>query len=114
MNLNLITAFPLFHFDFFFQNIFYYFQYFVIQVHIIILGLRLRGIDDSYEASISERIDQNLEQMCGNISTLKNLAVEMGNEIEYQNSLVEDITYKAEKADITIKKQTKEMNRLMK
>ena len=52
--------------------------------------------------------------MYGNISTLKNLALELGTEIEYQNNLIEDITYKADKADITIKKQTKEMNRLMK
>ncbi|KAK6620962.1 hypothetical protein RUM43_011261 [Polyplax serrata] len=79
-------------------------------------GLKIRGLaeDPASSLSVSEKIDKNLDHMFGNISTLKNLALEMGNEIEYQNSLIEDITYKADKADITIKKQTKEMNRIIK
>ena len=83
---------------------------------IIFSGLKIRGLDETpvNSLSINERIDKNLDQMYGNISTLKNLALELGTEIEYQNNLIEDITYKADKADITIKKQTKEMNRLMK
>lgn len=63
---------------------------------------------------MNEKIDRNLEQMSGNLSTLKNLALDMSNEIEYQNNLIEDITYKAVKAEITIKKQTKDMNRMLK
>lgn len=52
--------------------------------------------------------------MCTNISRLKGLATELGSEIESQNDLIGNITDKTEKADLTIGKQNKDMNRLLK
>lgn len=52
--------------------------------------------------------------MAYSISTLKGLATNLGEEIISQNELVDNIMYKAEKADFTINKQNKDMNRLLK
>ncbi|XP_072382361.1 synaptosomal-associated protein 29 [Diabrotica undecimpunctata] len=62
----------------------------------------------------SARLDANLQEMCSNISRLKGLASELGTEIESQNELIGDITDKTLLADITITKQNKEMNRILK
>ncbi|XP_060534149.1 synaptosomal-associated protein 29 [Cylas formicarius] len=83
---------------------------------------RLRGNDynalPSQQASgskdFSARLDANLQEMCDNISRLKGLASELGQEIDTQNDLIDNITYKAEKADITIGKQNKEMVKILK
>lgn len=52
--------------------------------------------------------------MCTNISRLKGLASELGSEIESQNDLIGNIMDKTDKADLTITKQNKDMNRLLK
>lgn len=82
---------------------------------------RLRGNDyDSYDQvssgskDFSAKLDANLQEMCSNITLLKELASELGTEIDTQNDLIGNITDKAELADITITKQNKDMARILK
>ncbi|CAG9770829.1 unnamed protein product [Ceutorhynchus assimilis] len=82
---------------------------------------RLRGNDYNLPTStgsgsrdFSAKLDANLQEMCNNISRLKGLAGELGQEIDTQNDLIDNITYKTEQADMTIHKQNKDMMKLMK
>lgn len=62
----------------------------------------------------SAKLDANLQEMCSNISRLKNLATDLSFEIDSQNDLISTITDKAETADMTIGKQNKDMMRILK
>lgn len=85
-------------------------------------GLRIRGLTESpgsanvinKSSSAQEIIDQNLDEMVTSIAKLKGLAHGLGEEIETQNDLVENIIGKAEKADITLQRQNKDIKRLLK
>lgn len=82
-----------------------------------ILGLKLRGLveeEPKQYNTVEDKLDKNLDQMVTSISTLKGLARGLGEEIITQNELIDNITYKAEKADITLHKQSKEMDRMLK
>lgn len=59
-------------------------------------------------------LDANLQEMCHSISRLKGLATDMSYEIDTQNDLIDNITDKAERADITIQKQSKDMQKILK
>ncbi|XP_030747436.1 synaptosomal-associated protein 29 [Sitophilus oryzae] len=83
---------------------------------------RLRGSDynalqtQSYSSGskdFSAKLDANLQEMCSNISRLKGLASELGEEIDSQNDLIENITNKTEQADLSIQKQNKDMTRIL-
>lgn len=83
---------------------------------------RLKNVDYSHQNEMassgskdfSAKLDANLQEMCTNISRLKGLASELGTEIESQNDLIGNIIDKTENADLTITKQNKDMNRLLK
>lgn len=86
---------------------------------------RLRGTDyngadhtQSYASGgskdFSSRLDANLKEMYSNISVLKGLATDLSSEIDSQNDLIDNITNKAEIADLTMTKQNKEIQRLLK
>lgn len=86
---------------------------------------RLRGIDysnseqaQSYTSGgskdFSSKLDANLKEMYSNISVLKGLATDLSYEIDSQNDLIDNITNKAETADLTITKQNKDIQRLLK
>ncbi|KAH8272880.1 hypothetical protein KR018_006662 [Drosophila ironensis] len=60
------------------------------------------------------QIDANLEEMCGNLSDLKLLALDLGTEIESQNELLDNMNYKIEDVDIKMNKQNKDMSKLLK
>lgn len=85
-------------------------------------ALRVRNIEDpseSYAKSSEESdsqaiLDKNLDEMLGGLSRLKGLALGLGEEIESQNHLVENIITKSERADMNIQRQNKDMNRLLK
>lgn len=62
----------------------------------------------------SSKLDANLKEMYSNISVLKGLATDLSYEIDSQNDLIDNITNKAEIADLTINKQNKEIQRLLK
>lgn len=53
------------------------------------------------------------DAMSGGMSRLKMLAQGLGDEIVDQNDQLERIQGKAEKADITIRSQNKQMNRIL-
>ncbi|CAH0549253.1 unnamed protein product [Brassicogethes aeneus] len=79
---------------------------------------RLRGDDftqtqSSGSKDFSARLDANLSEMCSNISRLKGLATDLNLEIDTQNDLINNITDKTELADATIRKQNKDMNKIL-
>lgn len=63
---------------------------------------------------ISAKLDANLQEMCSSISKLKGLATDLSFEIDTQNDLIQTITDKTETADVTIGRQNREMNKLLK
>lgn len=81
---------------------------------------RLRQLDYNNQQQnggaqdFSAKLDANLQEMCSNISRLKGLASEMSGEIDSQNDLIGNIIDKTDRADLTIQKQSKDMNRLLK
>lgn len=85
-------------------------------------ALRLRNIDDPSAAKSQSAgdmdsqaiLDKNLDEMMGGLSRLKGLALGLGEELEGQNHLVENIIGKSERADMNIQRQNKDMNRLLK
>ncbi|XP_017776996.1 PREDICTED: synaptosomal-associated protein 29 [Nicrophorus vespilloides] len=80
---------------------------------------RLRGVEQQQVAQsgskeISARLEANLMEMSSSISRLKGLATDLNLEIDTQNDLLDNITDKTEMADVNIKKQNKDMQRLLK
>lgn len=82
---------------------------------------RLRDLDQnahpqssSGSKNFSQMLDANLDEMYGSISRLKGLAEGLQTEIETQNDLIDNITTKTETADVSIGRQNKEMNRILK
>lgn len=61
----------------------------------------------------SQQLDQNLDDMRGNLSRLKNLALDLNQEIDSQNDLIDDISNRVEDVDVKIGKQNKDINRLL-
>jgi synaptosomal-associated protein 29 len=59
-------------------------------------------------------IDRNLEDMCTSVSHLKGLAEGLGEEIDSQNEILDRLNDKVDKADFTIIRQNKEINKLLK
>ena len=59
------------------------------------------------------QLEANLEQMCGNLSRLKGLATDLGQEITSQNDLLDNMNYKLEDVDIKLSKQNKDINKLL-
>lgn len=63
---------------------------------------------------VTKALEHNLTEMSGSLAKLKHLAIGLSEEIDSQNDLIDNITDKTERADITIQKQNKEMLHLMK
>ncbi|XP_058462925.1 synaptosomal-associated protein 29 [Malaya genurostris] len=64
-------------------------------------------------AGFSHQLDQNLDDMRGNLSRLKHLALDLNQEIDSQNDLIDDISNRVDDVDVKIGKQNKDMNRLL-
>lgn len=87
-------------------------------------GLRTRGLDSDWDRpsassgpgtqKVNQVLDKNLDDMCSSLSRLKGLAQGLGEEIDTQNDLVDRITDKTDKADVTLMRQNKEMSRILK
>jgi len=80
---------------------------------------RLRNTGDEQMSSsgsknFSDKLDANLQEMHSNISKLKGLATDLSFEIDSQNDLIGNIMDKTERADGTVTKQNKDMQRLLK
>ncbi|XP_065093106.1 synaptosomal-associated protein 29 [Ochlerotatus camptorhynchus] len=67
----------------------------------------------SAAGGFSHQLDQNLDDMRGNLSRLKHLALDLNQEIDSQNDLIDDISNRVDDVDVKIGKQNKEMNRLL-
>lgn len=81
---------------------------------------RLRGLDQQLTTEpisdtqrVNKMLDANLDEMVTHISRLKGLGVALGEEIEQQNQLIDDIHDKVDVADIKIGQQNKQMNKLL-
>ncbi|CAH4027699.1 unnamed protein product [Pieris brassicae] len=82
---------------------------------------RLRGLNQeqttlepmSDTQRVNKMLDDNLDEMVHHISRLKGLGMALGEEIETQNHLIDEITDKADTADIKIGHQNKQMNKLL-
>ncbi|XP_012539784.1 synaptosomal-associated protein 29 [Monomorium pharaonis] len=63
---------------------------------------------------VTRVLEQNLNEMSGSLARLKHLAIGLSEEIDSQNDLIDTITDKTEKADITLQQQNKDMLHLLK
>lgn len=63
--------------------------------------------------AFNQQLDQNLDEMCGSLSRLKGLAIDLKSEIDTQNDLLDNMNYKIEDVDIKMGKQNKEMNKIL-
>ncbi|XP_026674184.1 synaptosomal-associated protein 29 [Ceratina calcarata] len=83
-------------------------------------ALKLHGIDDYTEDTkplsnnVSKILEKNLDEMSGSLARLKGLAIGLSEEIDLQNDLIDNITNKAEKTDIMLQKQNKDLTHLLK
>lgn len=74
------------------------------------------GMEDVKPASdrVTRVLEQNLSEMSGSLARLKHLAIGLSEEIDSQNDLIDNITDKTEKADITLQQQNKDMLHILK
>jgi synaptosomal-associated protein 29 len=70
-----------------------------------LVGTRWGAMDDE--------IDDNLDLMAKNLSRLKNLGMGLQDEIDEQNKVIDRLSVKADKADIVIRDQDKQMKKIM-
>ncbi|XP_046385678.1 synaptosomal-associated protein 29 [Ischnura elegans] len=80
-------------------------------------GLRVRGLGGEVErpsGHVGEILNKNLDEISGSISRLKGLARGLGEEIDVQNDLIENISTKADRADLSITRQNRDMKQILK
>ncbi|XP_014259406.1 synaptosomal-associated protein 29 [Cimex lectularius] len=82
-------------------------------------GLRIHdfSLDDSQlptNSNTQEVIDENLGQMLNSITKLKGLAHGLSEELNSQNDMIFNVIEKVDRADTTIHKQNKDINKLLK
>jgi synaptosomal-associated protein 29 len=87
-------------------------------------GLRIRDLagdddtvrqpDTSSGSNVNKIVDRNLEDMCTSLTRLKGLAEGLGDEIDAQNEVLDRLNDKTDKADFSIIRQNKDMNKLLK
>jgi len=63
--------------------------------------------------AMDDEIDENLDLMAANLARLKNLGIGLADEIEDQNKLIDRLAVKADKADVVIRDQDKQMKKIM-
>lgn len=71
------------------------------------------GQQTSKPSSFNEQLDRNLDDMGASLSRLKGLAIVLNEDINGQNDLIDNITYKVEDVDLKIGRQTRDMNKLL-
>lgn len=69
---------------------------------------------DLHSRKVDEELDKNLEDVGMGISRLKELAMGLGNEIDSQNQLLDNLATKSERAGDTITNQNRQMKRILK
>jgi synaptosomal-associated protein 29 len=74
----------------------------------------VRQSDTASGPNVNKIVDKNLEDMCFSLTRLKGLAEGLGDEIDAQNEMLDRLTDKTDKADFSIMRQNKDMNKLLK
>lgn len=69
---------------------------------------------DLHSRKVDQELDKNLEDVGMGISRLKELAMGLGNEIDSQNQLLDNLATKSERAGDTITNQNRQMKRILK
>jgi len=69
---------------------------------------------NAHSREVDAQLDKNLEDMSLGIGRLKNLALGLGNEIDSQNQLLDNLATKSERAQDTIANQNRQMKRILK
>jgi hypothetical protein len=97
---------------------------FITQLYFIVcIGLRVHGLveDDtltqprtSSGCNVNKILDRNLDEMYSSLSRLKGLAQGLGEEIDTQNEIIDRLNDKTDKAEFTILRQNKDMNKILK
>lgn len=73
----------------------------------------MRQSDTASGPNVNKIVDKNLEDMCSSLTRLKGLAEGLGDEIDAQNEMLDRVTDKTDKADFSIMRQNKDMNKLL-
>lgn len=68
----------------------------------------------SEPTSVDDIVDKNLDQMLAGLSMLKNQGLALGNEIDSQNVLLDDISSKVDKTDVRIGSQDNKIRKILK
>jgi len=71
------------------------------------------GQQTTKSSSFNEQLDKNLDDMGDSLSRLKGLAIDLHQDIEEQNGLIDNITYKVDNVDLKIGRQNRDMNKLL-
>ncbi|XP_071452307.1 synaptosomal-associated protein 29 [Hetaerina americana] len=80
-------------------------------------GLRVRGLvreEEIPSGNVGDVLNRNLDEMSGSISRLKGLARGLGEEIDVQNDIIENVSTKADRADLSISRQNRDMKQILK
>lgn len=76
--------------------------------------LKPESNDRSISRRIDEQLDENLSEIDLGLGRLKNLAMDLGSEIDVQNQQIDRITTKAERSEDTLQYQNRQMKRILK
>lgn len=76
-------------------------------------GLRTRGLHENSNKSVDAVLDSNLDQMSAGLGRLKGLALNLNEELEEHNSILDRLDDKTSNADWRVKKQNKDMDKLL-
>jgi synaptosomal-associated protein 29 len=72
-----------------------------------------KGNENEYQnEEFEQELEKNLQQMSNYLGRLQNMGQHMGEELDYQNTLIDGIKYKVDQSDLKITKQRKDMNKL--
>ena len=76
-------------------------------------GLRTRGLQENSSKTVDEILDGNLDEMSLGLGRLKGLAVNLNEELDEHNTILDRLDDKTSNADWRVKKQNKDMDKLL-
>jgi len=76
-------------------------------------SLRTRGLHENATKTVDEVLDSNLDEMSLGLGRLKGLALNLNEELEEHNSILDRLDDKSANADWRVKKQNKDMDKLL-
>jgi len=76
-------------------------------------ALRTRGLHENSNKSVDDILDSNLDEMSQGLGRLKGLAMNLNEELEEHNAILDRLDDKTANADWRVKKQNKDMDKLL-